>query len=682
MIRSRNVHRNLAALAAAALCASSAHAQYSITVLHNNDGESALTQYSSGQPEYGGVARFKTLFDNTKAFYEGLNHGVVSVFAGDTFLAGPAFQASLDSGVPGSRTFYDALAISRIGYDASILGNHEFDFGPDVLAEFIGEAQTHNATTYLSANLNFSGEASLQALVNANIIAPTKIVTVSTAGGNKDIGIIGATTESLNFISSPGAVTVSSVAAAVNAQIANLQLAGVEHIVLGTHLQGLSTDNDLVASLNDGIDLIIAGGGDEILRNASASNPATVHGAGAPANTGVTGLIPGDSAATLSGSLLGQTNNYPLQSVATNLNGNPVPIVTTGGNYGYLGRVTLNFNASGELIAFDASSGPQRVASTTADATHGVAANADITTESVVPVQTFIAGLAANDLAETSVAFLHGGSSTIRSRETNLGSLVADGILYAAQRRAGQFGVDLPTIAMVNSGGIRANIPVGDVTQFNTFDVARFGNFVSVVEDVKLVDLKLLLENAYSRTSDSPDPGLNIVGGDGRFAHISGFTVRYDLRDPGFMFDLTGATTVAPTRILDIIIGGVPFLLNGEWLVDPVTETVDIATINFSAGGGDQWFRTERGGPNTYLSTLYDFTALGATDQNALQEYIEFIANGDIEFDISTFLPEYAIQQSFEGGRITGVIPEPGVLAMLVSAIALLAGRPTRSRRA
>lgn len=165
--RSLLITQVLAALAALP----AAFAQYSVTVLHNNDGESALIQYSDAQPNYGGVARFATLLDNTRDFYSAQGHGVVSIYAGDTFLAGARFQASLDSGAPGSRTFYDALAISHIGYDASIIGNHEFDFGPSVLAEFIGDAQTTNPTTYLSSNLNFASTPSLQSLVDLGTIA-------------------------------------------------------------------------------------------------------------------------------------------------------------------------------------------------------------------------------------------------------------------------------------------------------------------------------------------------------------------------------------------------------------------------------------------------------------------------------------------------------------------------------
>lgn len=661
---------------AVALATHAATAQYQITVLHNNDGESRLLQYSDGQPQYGGVARFATLLDTTRSFYEGQGHGVVSVYAGDTFLAGPQFQASLESGAPGSRTFYDALAISRMNYDVSVIGNHEFDFGPDVLAEFIGDAQTTNATTYLSANLNFAGEAALQAHVTNNIIRPSVLLDVPTSVGTKKIGIIGVTTDSLPFISSPRNVVVNNIAAAVNAQITQLQNDGADHIILAGHLQGIGSDNTLVSQLNAGIDLIIAGGGSEMLVN----DPATPVLPGAPATVATTGLIPGDSATVLQAPL---ANAYPVYSSTTDAGGNTIPMVTTDGNYGYLGRVTLNFDGAGNLTGIDDSSNPQRVVSLTADPVNGVAPNAAIAAD-IAPVQTFVDGLASSLLATTSVQLLHGGSPTIRSRETNLGNFVADGILDTAQELASSFGVDTPVIGLVNGGGIRANVAVGNVSRLNTFSVSPFGNFVAVVEDVKAADLKLVLENAYSRTTENAGtPGvLDAVGGDGRFAQVAGMEVVYDITQPGFAFNSAGVVTTPGSRVRTIIVGGTTILQDGVWLVDPLTATFDIATLAFSANGGDQWFRTAIGGSATYLSQIYAFTALGTTDQQALQGYIEELAGGNVAFDISSINAEdYQIPggSRFTGGRIS-IIPEPSTYAALLGAAVLL-GALARRRR-
>lgn len=70
----------------------------------------------------------------------------------DNFLAGPQFNASLEKGLP----FFDAFALDEAGYDALAIGNQEFDFGPDVLADFIESFETD--PSFLSSNLVFTGE--------------------------------------------------------------------------------------------------------------------------------------------------------------------------------------------------------------------------------------------------------------------------------------------------------------------------------------------------------------------------------------------------------------------------------------------------------------------------------------------------------------------------------------------
>jgi 5'-nucleotidase len=313
------------------------------------------------------------------------------------------------------------------------------------------------------------------------------------------------------------------------------------------------------------------------------------------------------------------------------------------------------------------------------DATNGVVANATVQSETVAPVSSYVAGLAADVRATTSVDLRQGGSSTIRSRQTNLGCLVADGLLHTAQARAASYGVDAPQISLVNGGGIRANVVAGNVTTKSTFDVSPFGNFVSVVEDLRLDDLKLVLENAYSKTTENTStPGvIDTVGSDGRFAHLGGMSVAYDVTRPGMVLSSSAITTPG-SRVQSIVIGGTTYLQNGSWLVDPVATTVDVALPAFSANGGDQYFRFAIGGTTTYLSQLYGYTTLGVTDQQAFRGYVDFMANGNTGFNVSGFRPEYGVTESFQGTRISAV-PEPEVA--LVPAVAVAAAAFVRWRR-
>lgn len=66
-------------------------AQTSLTILHNNDGESNLR----GDDEFGGVARFKALVDELRTDAAADGRGVIMLSSGDNYLAGPDNNASV-----------------------------------------------------------------------------------------------------------------------------------------------------------------------------------------------------------------------------------------------------------------------------------------------------------------------------------------------------------------------------------------------------------------------------------------------------------------------------------------------------------------------------------------------------------------------------------------------------------
>ena len=99
----------------------SADATFTLTILHNNDGESHLVpDEDSGFP---GVARFVAAMKELQAGSS--SDGVITLTSGDNFLASKEFNVSLENGVP----FFDSIALSGL-YDAMALGNHDFDFRP------------------------------------------------------------------------------------------------------------------------------------------------------------------------------------------------------------------------------------------------------------------------------------------------------------------------------------------------------------------------------------------------------------------------------------------------------------------------------------------------------------------------------------------------------------------------
>jgi 5'-nucleotidase / UDP-sugar diphosphatase len=541
----------LAALLAVLVTAGGAGA-FTLTIFHNNDGESSLLPNAAG---FGGAAAFVAKLDQLRAATT--TDGQIMVSSGDNFLAGPNFSASLDNGVP----FYDTLVMERIGYDAVCLGNHDFDFNPDVLAGFL--AGYVNRPKYVNCNLDFSAEPGLQAYVTGGDLVRSLVVTT----GGEQIGIIGATTERLPYISSPRGVVVNAVAPAVQAEIDALTLAGVDKIVLISHLQSIQEDL-LLAALLSGVDVMVGGGGSEVLANAGDL------------------LVPGDS-------IYGP---YPL--LATGGDGASIPVVTTQGNYLYVGRLEVTFDAAGNVVA--TAGGPVRVAN--ASYADGVTPDAAIEAAVQVPVAAYSAALGAQVIGTSEVP-LDGVRPNVRTRETNEGNLVADAMLWQARQLMGDYGVTRVDVAIQNGGGIRNNavIPAGNLTLLDTFNILPFANFLSVVEDISRENLKEILENCVSR--------VEFV--DGRFGQVAGMRFLYDPSGTAQVIDAAGNITVPGTRIREIVLMDGPQTVICEFGAVVPGPAVNMAIVDFSARGGDQY--PFHGAP---------LKIMGVTYQQALANYI------------------------------------------------------------
>ncbi|MCB2212338.1 5'-nucleotidase C-terminal domain-containing protein [bacterium] len=555
----------MSVLFAVLLLAGAANAQFTLTLLHNNDGESQLINLGGDLEDFGGVAHFASLADSCKAWADANTDGYLMVTSGDNFLPGPEWNASLNDGI-----YYDAVAIDLLGYNTLCLGNHDFDAGPDALAEFIDEANVYTSPTWLSCNLDFSNEPNLQAHVDNGRIASSRIIDVN----GTLVGIVGATTPNLDFISSPGDVIINDdVVAAVQTEIDDLSNNGAEIIILISHLQGIVEDLAIIPELS-GLDVAVAGGGDELLANDGDL------------------LVPGDDDEVYGA--------YPL--TATNLDGDLVPVVTTSGNYAYLGQIVLNFDANGDLVDWDANnSGPKRVANE--NHADGVPANTMMQTMVVDPVAAYVANLGANIIANSDVD-LDGIRNHVRGFETNQGNLIADAMLAVAMDRYMDFGAPMPTVAFQNGGGIRndAIISAGDISELNTFDILPFGNILSIVEDVDPMQFKAIMENHVA--------AINGGSGTGRFGQVAGYRFEYDATFQAQEYDTDGNITTPGERVRNA------WLADGTVLVEDGVVNMDaphqnIVVGDFIAGGGDE-----------YPFQGLNFTRLGISDQQTLATYL------------------------------------------------------------
>ena len=145
---SSNIRRLVLGLLSAALLASCAsppapRAPIQLTILHTNDHHGRFWPNADG--EYGLAAR-KTVVDRVRA--------EVAAAGGHTLLLD---GGDINTGVPESdlqEAEPDFIGMNALGYDASAVGNHEFDKPPAVLAKQRQWAKF----AFLSANIYKDGQ--------------------------------------------------------------------------------------------------------------------------------------------------------------------------------------------------------------------------------------------------------------------------------------------------------------------------------------------------------------------------------------------------------------------------------------------------------------------------------------------------------------------------------------------
>jgi len=200
-----------------------------VTLLQIND-HYVLEPMDGGRR--GGMARLSTLVRDLKRE----NPNTIFALAGDTL--SPSVESALLQGAQ------MVAALNAIGLDFATFGNHEFDFGPDVLVERMKESKFR----WLSANV--VDRRSGQALGGAS----TDLLV--TLGGAR-IGLFGLTTAQAAQTSRPGPdvafgqpVTVArDVAARLRARGANLVVA-VTHVTMA--------EDKAIAAAAD-VDVILGG---------------------------------------------------------------------------------------------------------------------------------------------------------------------------------------------------------------------------------------------------------------------------------------------------------------------------------------------------------------------------------------------------------------------------------------
>lgn len=507
----------------------------------------------------GSVADFSALVNGFRNDpVHGLNTIVVS--SGDNIIPGPRYSLAGDplvTAVTGgsARGHADIAFLNELGVVASAVGNHELDQGPTEFAMAIAADGTFDGAQFphLSANLDFGSERSFSVGRDgsdyrdlAGEVAASATVTV----GGQTIGLVGASTPTLAAITSTGRIgvapgagwSVEDLAAAIQPAVDDLIDRGVNKIILLAHMQQIAVEREL-APLLTGVDIIVAGGSNTLLADSDDV------------------LREDDEAA----------DTYPLRY--TSAAGEPVLVVNVDGDYQYLGRLVVGFDAAGVIdpASLDPAlngawaATPEIAAEVGGAPSAQVIAIRDALTQAIDSTLSTVVGFTDVPLA--------GERAQVRTEETNMGNLTADANLWYANLLADGT-VD---VSFKNGGGIRAAIDSGEVTLSEVVGTLRFNNGL-VLMSVTGAELKEILESAFAGVAPGATPG--------SFPQIAGMWVGFDPTQPA----RDGNAGVAGQRVQYLSIVD----QNGN-LVESVVEDGQVVgdgpyrmvTLNFLANGGD-----------------------------------------------------------------------------------------------
>jgi 5'-nucleotidase/UDP-sugar diphosphatase len=237
-----------------------------VTILHTNDWQSHMlgwgpnAEYSpdttGDDGTFGGLARTATLVQEIR---DSSTHPVVLLDAGD-FMAGALFQLLATSHAA------ELQVAQAMGYDAMTIGNHEYDWGPAVLAEMISTGDANGVTVpLLGANIVPSADDpsddAMAAHIDSGRIAPNLVLSLD---NGLEIGIFGLLGEEAASVA-PGAAPLSFADPVETAaeMVTELETMGVD-LVLGLTHAGVTDDptsspDEVMASEVPGIDVIVGG---------------------------------------------------------------------------------------------------------------------------------------------------------------------------------------------------------------------------------------------------------------------------------------------------------------------------------------------------------------------------------------------------------------------------------------
>ena len=495
-----------------------------LKIIHTNDTHSRYS-YSVKNNTIG-YAKLKTIINQESPD--------LVVDAGDIF-HGQSF-ATIEKGAS------IAELMAAVGFDAMAPGNHDFNYGSDRLLELGTMAKTRilgNNVVYSESGAAFFEDDYL-------------IKEIVVAGEVIKIGVFGLISPDIYGDTAPVNVaglsfgSQASVIATAQQAVADLEAQGCDVIVALTHIgdsdNGTLMRSDAIAQGAAGIDVIVDGHTHDV-ENREVNGTLIVQ-------TGSYSSAVGEVELTLEKAVV-TAARIEMPEVETS------QTVTAADELITAEVIKSQIPAEEAGVVAAVAEASYMVVSKTASLTTVAAASDDL-----IPADPTVAALTAaieareepirQQVVGNTPVKLGGPTDNIwqdvRLGELNLGRALSDSYRFAT-------GAD---IAAENAGGIRAQIPAGQISKGQVIDVLPFGNYL-VTKAVSGADIKKMLETSIeiginnqiaNNKNDNSWPGNS-----GSYLQWSGITAAYDLTKPAgqrVYSAKVGAADLDPNRLYTI----------------------------------------------------------------------------------------------------------------------------------
>nr|XP_054752976.1 5'-nucleotidase-like [Lytechinus pictus] len=401
-------------------------ASLNLTILHTNDCHARFVETdqngrvcSADTAEcFGGVARRATVVNGVRA---GNPDGhVLFLDAGDQFQGTDWFYT-----YRGNAT---AHFMNLLGYDAMVLGNHEFDNGIGGVVPFL-----QNVTfPVLSCNIDSTSEPRLHGLYVCSHVFQM---------GGEMVGVVGYTLKSSPEFSKTESLVFSDEIPAVRARVDDLIASGVNKIIALGHA-GLDVDKAVAREIK-GVDIVIGGHSNTFL---------------------YTGEPPSNQV---------PVGDYPY-IVHPAHDSEASVLVLSAYAYGkYLGHLDVTFDDNGTVTDY---AGNPVLLDSSVDKDPSILAAVEAWKIKVDEVSNTVIG--------HTQSRLNGDLATCGTQECNLGNVMADAMLF--EHGMDWFGAN---IAMTTSGSIASSVQAGNVTTGDLITIMPYGN---TIDKVRLMGSDLL----------------------------------------------------------------------------------------------------------------------------------------------------------------------------------------------